>query len=166
VTYWYRNDTDPSDATRGTVTKSLAGCSCFKTDMFFNIDLLIGGTLAGQVNCAFPETLEVDYIRTYKPATDQTPVKETSPASGSWHPAPAGPKFLAGKSVLHVVTADASHLQISIFDARGRLVTVVASGYFPAGANDFPWYPDHGGPGVFIATVKSGTSVTSCKIAR
>jgi beta-glucanase (GH16 family) len=166
VTYWYRNDSDPSDATRGLVTKSLAGCSCFSADMYFNIDMLIGQTFGGPVNCAFPETLEVDYIRTYKPATGQTSVKETSPASGSSHPAPAGVKFLAGKSVLHVLTEDASRLQISIFDARGRLVTVVTNGYLPAGAHDFPWNPDRAGPGVFIATVKSGASVMSCKVAR
>jgi hypothetical protein len=167
VKYWFRNDTDPSDATRGLVTKSLAGCACFKADMFFNIDMLIGGLLGGPVNCPFPETLEVDYIRTYKLTTDpQTPVKEVPPVPGSSHSAPTDLKFLAGRSVLHFVNKDASYINIGIFDAKGRVVTVAVDGYLPAGVHDFPWNPNRAGSGVFVITVRRAASVMSYKVAR
>jgi beta-glucanase (GH16 family) len=64
--YWYRNDGDSFTTQRGLLTKSTSGCGCFSHDMFFLINLAVGGTLGGEIRCSFPQTLELDYIRTYK----------------------------------------------------------------------------------------------------
>jgi beta-glucanase (GH16 family) len=164
VKYWYRNDGDPQDSMRGLTTKSFAGCPCFKSDMFFTMEMIIGGALGGTVNCAFPETLEVDYIRTYKSTTDpQTQVAEAPALPGAVHPAAAGLTFCAGRSAFRLVKAVPSQTRIDLFDAKGRFVATVVNAYLQAGPHDFQWNPK--GAGVFVARVRNGESVASCGVA-
>jgi beta-glucanase (GH16 family) len=77
VSYWYRNDGESFDTVRGKVTKSIGSCNSFRRDMFYLINLAVGGTLGGSINCSFPQTMEIDYIRTYKLGSGQPTVVPT-----------------------------------------------------------------------------------------
>jgi beta-glucanase (GH16 family) len=79
--YWYRNDGEPFDTVRGLVTKNNRDCQCFKSDMFYLINLAVGGNLGGPVENPFPQTMELDYIRTYT-WSDDLAVRPTKQESG------------------------------------------------------------------------------------
>jgi beta-glucanase (GH16 family) len=165
VTYWYRNDNDPIDTKRGLVTKSLSGCSCFGSNMYYVLRMAVGGALGGTISCAFPETLEIDYIRTYTSRDSQTSVKKAP--SQKW-PASFGGrsfKFLHKQSAFQFISPQASHTRIYIHDLRGKLAAILIDGWLPAGAHYFPWTPRRTGSGVFIATVQSGETAISFKAA-
>jgi beta-glucanase (GH16 family) len=161
--YWYRNDNDPPDTVRSLVTKSLSGCSCFKQNMFYLINLAVGGSLGTPISCAFPETLELDYIRTYKLNTDPQVTMNTNPAPAApaYHPALT---YLIGQSKFQFTSATSSHTHIALHDLSGRLVKVLADGYLSAGKHEFSW-DRHAIYGIFIATVMSEGKITRSKVA-
>jgi beta-glucanase (GH16 family) len=83
MSYWYREDTDADTVQRGYVSKAINASAenAYRKDMFYLINVAVGGTLGSPINCSFPQTLEVDYIRTYQldgPANTPTPVPPKS----------------------------------------------------------------------------------------
>ena len=164
--YWYRNNTDPADTVRGLVTKSLSGCSCFKQDMFYLINLAVGGSLGTPISCAFPETLELDYIRTYKLPTDPQATLVTAPEPSRAVPVDHSVlRFLTGQSKFQFVNQEASQLYIAISDVQGRLIKVLFEGSCVKGLHFFPWDLRRAGSGVFMATVRNGSTTSFSRIA-
>jgi beta-glucanase (GH16 family) len=165
--YWYRNNADPADTVRGLVTKSLSGCSCFKQDMFYLINLAVGGSLGTPISCAFPETLELDYIRTYKLSTDPQATMSYQPEENRAPAAAAVPVFgfLSRQSKFQYVNHAAGLTRITVTDLNGRLKQVLFDGSLSEGTHFFTWDTRLSGPGVFLVSIRNGVKTTRCKVA-
>jgi beta-glucanase (GH16 family) len=166
--WWYRNDGEDASSVRGLSTKSISGCSSFTKNLFYIINIAVGGTLGTPINCTFPQIMELDYIRTYKLSTDPSvsidelrrPV--SSPSAMSDRP---DLRFLAGQSKLQLVNQIASQTHIAINDMQGKSITVLFDGVLSAGTHVFTWDKRQSGSGIFMATIKSGSKTTCCKVA-
>ncbi len=164
--YWHRNNGEPIDTVRGLVTKSLSGCSCFKQNMFYIINLAVGGSLGTPISCTFPETLEVDYIRTYKLLTDpQTKIERNPVFEEDVSKTTNDVTFSAGKYYVHFVSEYDSHTRINIYDLSGKLVRQVFEGKLSSGRHDIPWGQGIPG-GVYLLTVTTDTKTFRYKVAR
>jgi hypothetical protein len=164
--WWYRDDADPATQVRGLQTKSISGCSSFTKNLFYLINIAVGGTLGYPVNCSFPQTMELDYLRTYKLSTDpQVSIRDLPESAGLSAIQGSGLTFLSGQSKMQFVNPTASQTRIAVTDLSGRLISVLFDGTLSKGSHSFAWDRKHNGSGVFMATIKSGSKTAYCKIA-
>jgi hypothetical protein len=133
VKYWYRNDDDLEGTVRGLVTKSLSGCGCFDADMYYYLALNAGGGGVPQMLCAFPETLEVDYIRTYnQPTTAEPPARGRLKRSGD-----SRFSFEVLRSTVRLECPTAIRMNVALFDLNGVKTEQVADGLLGPGTQVF-----------------------------
>jgi beta-glucanase (GH16 family) len=164
--WWYRNDGEAASTVRGLSTKSISGCSSFTKNLFYIINIAVGGTLGTPISCTFPQIMELDYIRTYKLSTDPSVSVNDLPASSrSVMSDRPDLRFLAGQSKLLFVNNSTAQTNIAINDMQGKSITVLFDGVCTAGLHVFTWDRGQSGPGVFMATIKSGSKTTYRKVA-
>jgi beta-glucanase (GH16 family) len=160
--YWYRNDGEPFDTVRGLVVKNNADCGCFKRDMFYLINLAIGGTLGNPIQCAFPETLELDYIRTYKRSTNIQTNQNFKNNEILW----SYNKNLKSFNFIFNLNKS-SHIKITAFDINGRVIENILDKDFSQGNHTIKWiykiYTNKVGE-VFVINGKIGEKKINQKI--
>jgi beta-glucanase (GH16 family) len=161
VQYWYRNDGQDSTVHSGAFSKT-NGCGAFKANMFYLLNVAVGGTLGNPINCSFPQTMEVDYIRCYKLRTDpQASIGAVEPPAAGTRPI----MFTYSQSKFKITVDKTAHTRVSISDLAGRLVEVKYDGSLAAGSHDFSW-DEKTRSGAFIVTVRNGTKKSCFKAAR
>jgi beta-glucanase (GH16 family) len=163
--WWYRDDADPATMVRGLQTKSISGCSSFTKNLFYLINIAVGGNLGNPIYCSFPQIMELDYIRTYKLSTDpQVSINDKPGTSRTSIVDRPGLTFLAGQSKLQFVNPTTSQTRIAVTDLSGRLIAVLFDGTLSQGPHSFAWDLKRNGSGVFMATIKSGSKTAYSKI--
>jgi beta-glucanase (GH16 family) len=163
VQYWYRNDGQDSTVHSGAFSKTTGGCGAFRANMFYLLNVAVGGTLGNPINCSFPQTMEVDYIRCYKLRGD--PQVSIIPSENMPVPALKPTIFSYCQSKFRITVDKATHTRISISDLAGRLVQVKYDGDLAAGTHEFAW-DKRASSGAFIVTVRSGEKTDYFKAAR
>jgi beta-glucanase (GH16 family) len=161
VQYWYRSDGQDSTVHNGAYSKT-AGCGALRANMFYLINIAVGGTLGTPINCTFPQIMEVDYIRCYKLRNDpQAAIGAVETPSAAARPA----MFTYNQSKFQIKIDNTADTRVSISDLAGRLVEVKYDGNLAAGAHDFSWDPKTRS-GSYIVTVRNGTKTSFFKVAR
>jgi beta-glucanase (GH16 family) len=164
--WWYRNDGEDATSVRGLQTKTISGCSSFTKNLFYLINVAVGGTLGTPINCSFPQTMEVDYIRTYKLSTDpQVSISNMPVLSKTVTANRPILKYLPGQSKFQIVMNRASPVYVGIIDVSGRLVKVILDENLTPGPHFLSWDLHKSGSGVFVALMKIGSEITYEKVA-
>jgi beta-glucanase (GH16 family) len=160
--WWYRNDGEPVDTVRSLTTKSISGCSSFTKNLFYLINLAVGGTLGTPISCSFPQTLEIDYLRTYKLSTDPGVKVERDPQIQVVRERTMRDfAYVAGSRAMRITVSRATHTRIAVYDLGGRLVSVAFEGRMAEGTHTIHF----GGTGSFVAIVNTDEGAASHKIA-
>jgi hypothetical protein len=81
----------------------------------------------------------------------------------------SAPNPFGASTTIRVFVPEASHVTVSVFDVRGRIVTTLADEYTDAGYREFNWRPSDGTnhgvrSGVYFARVTSGGWTRTSKV--